>query len=235
VDPKAGRFTAMDSWKGRSSSPVTLNKYLYADEDPANLKDPSGHMSVGTLQAPSVAATLSTAAINTGFNALTRFSVRLLLTVGTAALTGSSVVSNERHKDKARDELRDLVMALALARNKSRTLYHYTDRVAAQQIMATQELKCTPNYRGGLGGGITYPAGAYATDIAPWNPFTTQRILGNLFFGGNQNRDLTWFAAIDGEEFNPVFGSSNQWVRQCVPGEFVPAEVFYIGPSLLDP
>ncbi|MEW8008613.1 MAG: putative Ig domain-containing protein [Candidatus Thiodiazotropha endolucinida] len=43
-----GRFTSMDSWQGSPCRPITLNKYLYADADPANKIDPSGYMSLGS-------------------------------------------------------------------------------------------------------------------------------------------------------------------------------------------
>jgi RHS repeat-associated protein len=42
LDPRAGRFSQMDSWRGNLSSPITLNKYLYADADPTNGFDPTG-------------------------------------------------------------------------------------------------------------------------------------------------------------------------------------------------
>jgi RHS repeat-associated protein len=238
MNPAQGRFIGMDVFDGRKTQPSTLHKYAYSDSDPANRIDPSGHMTtMDVLAGPSMISNLSTIALPSLVQAVTRVSVRLLLAFGTAALGGSStVVSNARAKEEARATLRDLVIAKAIARSRnSQTLYHYTDPAAAMEIMATQELKCTPTYRGNIGGGVTYPAGAYATDIEPWNPFTTQRMLGNYFFGGNQHRNLTWFAALDGEEFNPVYGGTNTWVRECIAGEFVPVDVYYIGPSLLDP
>ncbi|MEO8159924.1 MAG: RHS repeat-associated core domain-containing protein [Arenimonas sp.] len=50
-DPSSGRFTSMDSWMGSSNDPVTLHKYLYASDDPANGMDPSGNVTLSDLGA----------------------------------------------------------------------------------------------------------------------------------------------------------------------------------------
>jgi len=45
-DQQIGRFTQMDSWIGDSNSPVTFNKYLYANSNPILNVDPSGYFGV---------------------------------------------------------------------------------------------------------------------------------------------------------------------------------------------
>ncbi len=41
-DESIGRFTKRDSFEGRLEEPVTLHKYLYANDNPVTLVDPSG-------------------------------------------------------------------------------------------------------------------------------------------------------------------------------------------------
>jgi RHS repeat-associated protein len=41
--PDLGTFTSLDSVSGSAQNPLTLNRYLYADANPATLVDPDGH------------------------------------------------------------------------------------------------------------------------------------------------------------------------------------------------
>jgi hypothetical protein len=41
----------MDTWLGNNRDPITLHKYLYANVDPGNMVDPSGHMGLGQVMA----------------------------------------------------------------------------------------------------------------------------------------------------------------------------------------
>ncbi|AXQ31164.1 hypothetical protein D0B54_21885 [Solimonas sp. K1W22B-7] len=47
--PAVGRFLILDPHKGNSLSPVTLHKYIYANNSPQFFVDPSGRESVGSL------------------------------------------------------------------------------------------------------------------------------------------------------------------------------------------
>jgi RHS repeat-associated protein len=46
-DPSLGAFTSFDSVSGSALNPLTLNRYLYANGNPATMVDPSGHYTEG--------------------------------------------------------------------------------------------------------------------------------------------------------------------------------------------
>ena len=48
-DHKINRFDQMDRWQGNNFDPVTLHKYLGMNADPANMIDPSGNFSIGSI------------------------------------------------------------------------------------------------------------------------------------------------------------------------------------------
>ena len=62
-DQGVGRFTQQDTWMGNPEDPITLNKYLYANADPIEFTDPSGHFSIGSFgAATSIQGILATSA-----------------------------------------------------------------------------------------------------------------------------------------------------------------------------
>jgi RHS repeat-associated protein len=44
--PDLGTFTSLDSVAGSAQNPITLNRYVYADANPATLVDPDGHVGI---------------------------------------------------------------------------------------------------------------------------------------------------------------------------------------------
>ena len=46
MNPLTGRFWTQDSYEGSQSEPASLHKYVYANADPSNANDPSGHFSL---------------------------------------------------------------------------------------------------------------------------------------------------------------------------------------------
>lgn len=49
MDPDVGSFAEADPFAGRILSATTLHKYLYANEDPSNLIDPTGRVTFGAV------------------------------------------------------------------------------------------------------------------------------------------------------------------------------------------
>jgi len=68
MDPKVGRFASLDPFGGVLSDPVSLHKYLYAGDNPANAVDPTGHyMSLSeTLQVIAIQLMIAAPYIQTG-------------------------------------------------------------------------------------------------------------------------------------------------------------------------
>ena len=61
-DTSTGRFGRMDTYSGNVMSPLSLNKYIYAGENPVNYTDPSGYFYMSEmLTTLAVATTLSLA------------------------------------------------------------------------------------------------------------------------------------------------------------------------------
>jgi len=50
-DPTLGRWTQQDPVRGHLDDPNSLNRYLYAGDDPVNLTDPSGKDAVACVYA----------------------------------------------------------------------------------------------------------------------------------------------------------------------------------------
>ena len=73
---ETGRFWTMDSYEGAPDDPVSLHKYLYAQDNPINRIDPSGNLdfSIGSLQVSIgiqsyLGATIGSYGIGKGINA----------------------------------------------------------------------------------------------------------------------------------------------------------------------
>ena len=60
MNPNSGRFFTQDSFEGYSSDPITLHKYTYANNNPNDSIDPSGHSSlIESLQALAISNILT--------------------------------------------------------------------------------------------------------------------------------------------------------------------------------
>lgn len=90
----------MDSWDGRSSDPIILHKYLYANADGVSHTDPSGHMSLGDVSfASSFQSTLNmTTTVLRGAQFLHKVDTTLNF-IYTAQEIGQLIASSNLSKD----------------------------------------------------------------------------------------------------------------------------------------
>lgn len=79
----------MDVWQGKPRTPVTLNKYLYADSDPVNHVDPSGFMSLGEVGTSlNIQSSLAKLSASAGIRkAFSRFGCELAVNLADQAVT----------------------------------------------------------------------------------------------------------------------------------------------------
>lgn len=86
-DAEVGRFSQMDMWEGNTRSPLSLNKYLYGNADPANFTDPTGYFGLAELGATSnIRATLATTSVP-------RFSALVTRAVGASLQTSGRAIT----------------------------------------------------------------------------------------------------------------------------------------------
>jgi RHS repeat-associated protein len=230
-DPSIGRFATMDSFRGFSMDPPSLHKYLYANADPIGNSDPSGRVATNTSEfgiAYDAGATVSLGGV---VATTTRVMVGLLLAVGTAVIGGSNAqVASSSDLDRARNKLKNKVLAAAAVASLSQIIFHYTDRISAQAILYEQTIHASSEFT--HPDGLLRPAGAYATWIPPWSPNYTLRSLGRELFAYPGARDLSWFVAIvkDGawRQINAV-----EYVKPGIGA--VPVAAVFAGPGLILP
>jgi len=140
MDPTVGRFTQMDSYPGKDRMPISLHKYLYANADPVNNVDPTGHSAAGLGQ--------QAAAI--GIAAVLAFSTKLILDHMSRPRANNQrqfgvwdamAVTQFRAKAQAQDDTDLLVGALAMTASKDQG--HHTIPVYLCGSMAQDKANIT--------------------------------------------------------------------------------------------
>jgi RHS repeat-associated protein len=219
-DASAARFTSADGLHGTLTNPITQNKYAYANLDPIDNTDPNGTET--DVEDLSLALAIDSilvgiAVVGAGYilgNVLTELwkagQVSTLTNPNLESRLNPQVLAQTRAETQARVETEAEREGC-----QGNLLYHYTTMVAAQEILATQQMFLSreatdPNT------GQVFPLGAYATDIPPWAPIT-QRDLAKIFYFNpwkQDKADLSWVVVLCNDLppfFVPI--APGQWVK----------------------
>ncbi len=95
-DPANGRFLTQDDFAGSEADPRSLHKYLFAENDPINNSDPSGHFLQDQTIAMQVSATLNLIAAGVTLNAISNFQNRAQLELAKAMVKANAGVNTRR-------------------------------------------------------------------------------------------------------------------------------------------
>ncbi len=226
MDPNTGRFVSEDPLQGELNMPLTQHRFHYVGSSPINFVDPSGEMLMAAELAGrdvlgEVWSTLTSFAASIGRNLISRTIVKSAVVLGAGALTAvmarklaASYAAGGVAKNEIEMKAKEYQKSLGiLPEDGSKSvLYHYTNKDAALNIFTQGYMKVTAKYLP-----ARLPAGAYTTDIAPWDMTYTQKQLSALFYGGNVNQDVSHFVAIrnDFAWRNLSYqGRPREWVKE---------------------
>jgi RHS repeat-associated protein len=246
LDPLLGRFISLDPILGLSADREVHNGYVYSKNNPLNRIDPSGLLSGGLtglsvgIAGRGIATTGSSITITVARTTLARTGLRLLLARGVAVGTAGAVLlaqvagvpSVESGLDRARTRLR-LEIDSRKRRKRTDVVFHYTNQESAVGIARDGFMYASKKFKGTY----SYPTGAYASDIAPWDSLWTQRQLSALFYA-SPKEDVSWFVALKKEAFIPItYPGVSHFFYKPAPHPGFPVPVFPIthGPNLMLP
>jgi len=171
MNPATGRFWSQDSFEGGNSDPSFLHKYLYANADPINKSDPSGHFAVSTAD---------TAALTQALSII--LSLALLVTLQTILSTVQTDIQEKRN-----DELCKKGGGIPLYRSmKSETFSPWTPKVeqSARGLGVRESIDITPDFAG-----YVYPLGG-GLSIAPNDPKNLPSFRKPILLGGTSRDPL---------------------------------------------
>jgi RHS repeat-associated protein len=89
-EAESGQFWTMDAFEGAVDDPTSMHKYLYANADPVNLRDPSGYFSMGSMMTGiSISISMGNAAYGSyTSNVHMSFGRRISTAIGESLLAG---------------------------------------------------------------------------------------------------------------------------------------------------
>lgn len=66
LDPESGRFMTEDTYPGSATNPLSLNKYIYAEDNPMKYVDPTGYYAEQTTTSTNTVTTTETSSSSEG-------------------------------------------------------------------------------------------------------------------------------------------------------------------------
>ncbi|MDD2764572.1 MAG: Ig-like domain-containing protein [Opitutaceae bacterium] len=233
LNPNSGRFWSMDSYEGSSSDPMSLHKYLYANADGVNNSDPSGNFtSMAELNFTAadvglLATRIAVPAVRVAISPLAKVAIGVGFSSATAGVLTWVYHSTEveREREKVKTELKE--------KSKGPILFYYGSKEKIARYVAVSAIRASARFPRDRKGPLTFPEGAYATDIPPFDVLYTQSQLSSEFYNGDESHDLSWFIAFAKNDFARYY--KHQFIRHAPAGTWVPIEIVLFGPNLMSP
>jgi RHS repeat-associated protein len=238
LNTSTGRFWSMDDYPTNPSDPGSLHRYLYVQNNPVNAFDPTGNQSnVGEAveEAEDIEKVAQDAnAVQKVLNGIER------ATEAEEAVSGASggpsvssfVAAAVRYTTAAAAQALQGYVTSEEAKNACScgVVFHYTDILSAAEIYRFQFMFTSREIKSrGL------PAGAYATDIAPWDLNYTQMDLKRILYfspARQISQSVTAFVALCNDVFwgfHAIPNQPHQFVKEGEYPGFVPVNAVVWG------
>lgn len=146
-DPAIGRFVSADSTGGRFVEPITLNKYIYTSDDPANRADPSGLFTLDEeMEVVEIGPIVSSQLARIGGTAAGRGIVatvykRAVIALAVGAATYVLTELEKRDQDRA-------LPVIVFGKDMGMATKHYQDVILDNPKLGALSRRYPPNSRG---------------------------------------------------------------------------------------
>jgi RHS repeat-associated protein len=267
LNPNTGRFWTRDSFDGSSDNPISSHKYLYCHASPVNQTDPSGQYTVeevtvvssesaylrtqgaqttapyaaGARTAAQVATELDPAlfAPQIGQSVAGRAFAWMLIGIisaGHGATLWDALETSPVELERMRVAQKTRIEEEANSRCPGgKLLFYYRDRATIMAAAASGLLRAS------AGAPPDFPAGAYGSDIPPWDTTYTQSQLAYGFYGSAaaaDSRGVGHFVAFCADEsWRPLLKTLTpgitHWNKPAPAGSGVNISVLGTGVNLM--
>jgi RHS repeat-associated protein len=189
INPGTGRFWTMDSFDGNNEDPLSLHRFLYAENNPVNGLDPSGLFvdfeSFSISQSLDKGLEAGKGVVLAAANRQAIATIAKVTLVATLAIIPA--LSDEESEPMTESERQRIAADVQIRlnadkrKNQGQLLFHYTSAERALNILALQYIY--PSVEDfDYAAGQSYPAGAYATDISPLDNYSMRELANIIYF-----------------------------------------------------